>query len=194
MFDLVFFSDLKAIAENAKKLKQKEVIVAKRFESAKELLGLKQKARHKKIVFKFCHLLEKPEEKIDSGLEALADFFGCFGGNVSANKNAVSAKKIDFLFQAVGTQRLEFDSALANSARDNNVSVAVLFNDFLNASQRDLISLFRNYFLLAKICKSAGAQMVVFSGARKPEEMRSALDLESFLSFLMQPKNHIAGD
>ncbi len=186
MFDLVFFSDLKAVFETTKKLKQKEVIIAKRFSSGKELLDFVQKSKKEKLAIKFCYLLEKPDEKIDCEIESLSDFFGCVGGTVSANKNAVASKRIDFLFQPVGTQRFEFDSALANTARDSNVSIAVLFSDFLNASQRDLISLFRNYFLLSKICKKAGVPLVVFSGAHKPEEMRAQPDLESFLALLQQ--------
>ncbi len=186
MPDLVFFSDLKAVLETAKKLKQKEVIIAQRFSGGKELSDFVQKSKKEKLAIKFCHLLGKPDEKLDSEIESLSDFFGCVGGTVSANKNAVASKRIDFLFQPVGTQRFEFDSALANTARDNNVSIAVSFSDFLDASQRDLVSLFRNYFLLSKICRRAGAKIVIFSGANNANGMRAQADLESFLALLQQ--------
>ena len=188
MPDLVFFADLKAVTDTAKKLKQKEIIIAQRFSSGKEISDLMQKAKKENIEIKFCHLLDKADEKLEGGIDSLADFFGCFGGTIATNKGAAGAKRIDFLFQPVGAQRLEFDSAIANTARENNVAIAVLFNDFLNASQRDLISLFRNYFLLSKICRRAGVKMVAFSGARSQSEMRSAQDLESFLALLQQNK------
>ncbi len=184
--DLVFFSDLKQIAETAKKLKQKEIILARHFESEKELAELKQSAKREKLAVKFCHLLETQNEKELVDFEGKADFFALRGGTIALNRLGASSKRIDFLLQPAGNQRLEFDSALANTARENNVAVCALFSCFLNANNYDLVSLFRNYFLLAKICKKAKAQLNVFSGAARAEEMRSAADLQSFLELLKQ--------
>ena len=184
--DLIFFSDIKAASETARKLKEKEITLAQHFNSEKELAELKQKAKRENLAIKFCHVLEKADALELKDFREKTDFLAVFGGNVAVNKFAASSKQIDFLLQPVGTQKLEFDSAIANTAKENGVAIAILFSDFLNASQYDRISLFRNYFLLAKICKRAKAELVVFSGARSMQEMRASMDLDSFLVLLYQ--------
>jgi RNase P/RNase MRP subunit p30 len=184
--DLVFFEDFALISATAKKLKEKEIIIAKHFSNEKEIAELKKKAGKEKLKIFFCHVLQGNDEKAAKQFKQLVDFVGVFGGNIAANKFAISNRQVDFLFQPVGKERFEFDSALANCARDNNVAVVALFSDFLNASQYDLVSLFRNWFLLQKVCAQANAELKIFSGAKSIVEMRSSQDLESFIALLKQ--------
>lgn len=184
MIDLVFFHDFKRLEQHARENKLEAVIIAKPFKSLQELEELRKKSSDFSDIFKFCHLLEKTEPKQLNRFKGKADLVAVLGKDVSRNKFAVSTKGISLLLAPCSGQKIEFDTAIARLSAQNLVPIAVLFSDFLNAGQFEKSMLFKNHFLALKLCKKMECNLLFFSGARNPAELRAPRNLQAFAELL----------
>jgi RNase P/RNase MRP subunit p30 len=166
----------------AESLGIKKIILAKHFESIKELNDFKKFFKNSSISLMFCHLIENQKEI--QRFKGKTDFLAVLGGDVSLNKFAVSNKLIDFLIQPINSLKLSFDTAIARTAFQNKKPIAFIFSVFLRFNGFQRMLLFKNHFLTVKLMKKFRVNALMFSGARKPEEIRSIKDLSSVLVLL----------
>lgn len=182
--DLVFFDDAKAIEKYAKKLDLHTVVIAKNFKSLDELSQLRKKLQHSKLESKTCKLIETNNPKEINRFYKRADMLAAVGGTPTTNKFAASNRRIDLLLQPCGSEKLTFDTGIANLLKQNRIPVGILFSKFLAAKGFNRASLFKNYFFTAKICKKFGIELNIFSGAHNEYELRSPEDLLALKNLL----------
>ena len=185
MQDLIRFTDLSKAVDIGKKLGIQELILAKNF-SEKELSDLKEEVKklNTKMQFKFCLIVDHKSVSNIHKLKSKVDFVAMEGKDISTSKNALSNKLVDFLLMPFSGDKEFFDTALANLALQNKVSIVLSFSDVLNSSTSQFDLHLKNYLLLVKICKKYKVNLHVFSGARNEYEMRSTKNLSSLLSVL----------
>ncbi len=133
---------------------------------------------------KICLVLDQPDQRAVQRFRDKADFIAVRGGSTEANKFAVSTKGVDFLLMPCTEGKLSFDTAIARLSAENDVPVAVCFADFLRCGRQKRSLLFKNYFMVVKLMKKFRANALFFSGASKPEELRSVKDLAAFACLL----------
>ncbi len=186
--DLVFFerkSDLKEFLETAKVLGTMQLILAKNF-SKNELKELKQfvEKNFPEKNFQFCQVLEKANPNELKEFRQLVNFIAVQGKSISLNKFAVSQKNIDFLLQPFGSGKLEFDTAIARLAKENNVKIVFLFKEFNSVQGLQKSLLLKNTLFVIKLLKRFKVEPLFFSGAKEVIELRSLKDLSSFAVML----------
>jgi len=105
------------------------------------------------------------------------------GKDVGRNKFAVQ-HKADFLFMPCSFEKPEMDAGIARIAAENDITIAILFSDFLKAGALQRSMGFKNYQLVNLLCKKFGTKIEVFSGAKKESELRSPRDLKNLMALL----------
>lgn len=174
--DLIFAEDMANFAPLAKKLGNDCLILAKNFREPNEVDQLRQNLP-KEPTFKICHLMQRPDSKELQRVRQKADFVAVQGNEPALAHFAVSAKGVDFLIMPFGSGKMSFDKATARLAAENNVGIVYLFSEFLNATPFRYAKLMKDGLLVAKLMKRFDVRVHFFSGAKKPNEMRSAEDL-----------------
>lgn len=185
MIDLFLLNENSSIEEMlllAEELGSRGVVLAKHFESGKELNEFREKLSGEKIPLLFCHLVEAGKEV--QGFKGKADFLAVLGGNAAVNKFAVSNKQIDFLLQPLASAQLSVDTAIARTASENGKPVAFTFSTLLNSKGFQRVMLFKNHLIAVRLLKKFRVNALMFSGAAKAAEVRSAKDLASVLVLL----------
>ncbi|MFH1751868.1 MAG: RNase P subunit p30 family protein [archaeon] len=99
-------------------------------------------------------------------------------------KFAVSSKQVDLLFNPFQSKKTLFDIALAKLAKQNNVFIALNFSELLNKSFSETTYLMEKIKALILLCNKVKFSLLIFSGAKTVEELRSVQDLQAFLEFL----------
>ena len=185
--DLVQFDNLQAIEKHSKFLNAGTYIIARSFKSEGELSELNSKIKKfngKTITFKTCHIIEKPDMKQIQKFRGKTDFIAVRGGTPEMNKFALSHKGVNFLLQPCISGKLGFDTALARTAKENKVPVAVPFSQFLNSRGRERSMLFKNYLMAVKIMRRFKVPVMFFSCARNGNELRAPENFTSFAQIL----------
>src|SRR3989344_3541378 len=185
MPDLVLFSDISEIEKSMDFLGagKNELVIAGNF-SENQLNELREKAKKTKLEISFCKILERPDHRELQQFRNKPDYIAVDGRDLQLNKFACSTKGIDFLLQPFDSGKLYFDVSMARLAAANNVAIAFLFSDFLNAGGSEFALLLKNAATIKKIVKRGRAKQVIFSGALNKWELRATNDLEEFLGAL----------
>lgn len=180
---LVKFTAIEDIDNLCVNLGIKELIIAANF-SEKQLSELKEQAKKTRLKVSFCKILEKSDHRQLQHFRNKADYIAVDGKDMLMNKFACSTKGVDFLLQPFDSGKLYFDVSMARLAAANNVAIAFLFSDFLNAGGSEFALLLKNAATIKKIVKRGRAKQVIFSGALNKWELRATNDLEEFLGAL----------
>lgn len=187
MLDLIFYSnaaELERIRARALELGTTKLLLAKNF-SLNELKQLKKDlVGEKKVKHYFCHVLEKDDSRELKRFLGSVDFLAVQGKNMKLNKFAVSQKKVDFLLQPFAWKKMEFDTAIARLAHDNDVKIVFLFNEFSERQGFQKSLVLKNAFLCVKLLKKFKAKALFFSGAKNAFQLRSPKDLQSLAVLL----------
>lgn len=101
------------------------------------------------------------------------------GGPFEVNKAAVRKRGVDVLLDPVNVEEHNFDTAIANIARDNGVAIGISLNLILKTQGLNRIRLFRNMRAMLALCLKAGNEIVFVSGAHDTYGMRAPLELAS---------------
>lgn len=107
-----------------------------------------------------------------------SDFRIVKGGSLARNQKAVRSK-IDILLDPTSSRGLEFDSAVAQVAHDNDITIAFSLASILDSKGLDRITLLRNIKFVIQLCKKKGAEVALVTGARDVYGVRDPLDLVS---------------
>ena len=101
------------------------------------------------------------------------------GGTLEKNRRAVRSKNTKVLLDPASESR-EFDTAVAQIAKDNDVVIAFSISSLLGKRGMDRIRLLKNMQTAVEYCKKAGNQIMIISGARNKYEMRNPKTLVAF--------------
>lgn len=101
------------------------------------------------------------------------------GGSLRLNQAIVRKKGVQILLDPVTPKAKEFDTAIAQVAKDNGVAIGISLAQILDAVGPDRVRLLKNLFHLIKICKKMKNDVVIVSGARNVYEMRAPKELAS---------------
>ena len=182
MADLILFSDFNELAK-AFAFTGNEFIAAGNF-SEKQIDGLKGAAKKTGLKISFCKVLDRPDPGQLQRFRNKADYIAVDGKDLQLNRFACSTKGVDFLLQPFDSGKLYFDVSMARTAAANNVAIAFLFSDFLDAQGSRLSLLMKNAATVSKIVKRGRAKLLIFSGAANKWELRSEENLGEFLGGL----------
>ena len=176
LIDLVLFNDLKALQKLALKLETNTYIIAQYF-SIQSLEKIKKEIQNTDFDFKLCHILSTEDPAQAKKFKQKVDLIAVLGGKVNLNKFGVTNKNIDLLLCPVTEKKFEFDTAITQTAFENNKPIALLFSQFLDLQGIKRANLFRNYFFALKLCKKFKIPMLFFSGAKNENQLRSPKNL-----------------
>jgi len=104
------------------------------------------------------------------------------GSSLAENEFAVKVNA-DFLLQPSDTKQ-SFDLGLAKKCADANVTVVLMFEDFLNANSFERHLLWKNYLEIVKYCNLKGTKFVVASGCKEALHLRAPKVRESLMVLL----------
>jgi ribonuclease P/MRP protein subunit RPP1 len=97
------------------------------------------------------------------------------GGSLEKNRKAVRSK-IDLLLDPTTNKGLEFDSAVAQVAHDNNVAVGFSLDSMISQGDK-FPGLLRNIKFAVKLCLKKKADIVIITGAKDKYGVRTPKDL-----------------
>lgn len=111
------------------------------------------------------------------------------GGTLEANRAAVRTKT-DVLLDPVSAQDKAFDTAVAQLALDNDISIAFSVKSVKSVYGLDRVRLIRNMCFAMEICKKMRNNILIVSNASTVYELKDATILSSFgqLLGLSKPK------
>ena len=101
------------------------------------------------------------------------------GGTLKLNQKIIRKKGVQILLDPVTSKAKEFDTAIAQVAKDNGVAIAISLAQILDTQGLDRVRLLKNLFHVIKICKKMKNDVVLVSGARNIYELRSPRELAS---------------
>jgi RNase P/RNase MRP subunit p30 len=131
----------------------------------------------------FCDLLVFDKECVDYGRKLGWTRVVCgqanvvVGGDLEKNRAAVRRKGVDVLLDPVDERRHEFDTAVAQIAKDNGVAIGFSLASMLRVKGAARARLIRNATFAMTICRKMRVPVVIVSGARNVYGMRAPLDL-----------------
>ncbi|MFH1592308.1 MAG: RNase P subunit p30 family protein [Candidatus Woesearchaeota archaeon] len=121
-----------------------------------------------------------------SNFFSFKDFKIVIGGDDGKNRKAVENKNVDILMGLENKSERDFmhsrnsglNQVLCNLAKKNGVGIGFCFRDVLKSKNRGLIlgRMMQN----VKLCRKYKVKMMVFSGAKDENELKSARDIMSF--------------
>ena len=132
---------------------------------------LKSKAKE----FGFAKYLSEKEVKIEEG------------GELELNRKIVRTKKIQVLLNPVSVTK-EFDTAVAQIAKDNEVTIGFSLNSVLKLKGVQQVLYLRNMKEAVKICLKMRNNIIICSDAKKETELKSSFALIGFGVFLGMTK------
>jgi len=97
------------------------------------------------------------------------------GGSLEKNQKAVRLK-IDLLLDPATPKGMEFDSAVAQVAHDNGVTIGFSLDNLL-LHENHLSGLIRNINFVVRLCIKKKADIAIISGAKDKYEVRTPEDL-----------------
>jgi len=177
------YSDLNELKEKAERLGNNALILAKTF-SKEELKKLNEKIKQEKFAFFTCHVLDKTDARELNDFKNSADFIAVKGSSIELNKFAASQKKVDFLLHPFSKEKLTFDTGTAQLAKNNEIKIAFLFNEFNSVQGFQRSQMLKNAFFTVKLLKKYELNALFFSGARSLNEFRAVKDFISLSELL----------
>ncbi|HIH10028.1 MAG TPA: hypothetical protein HA254_05170 [Candidatus Diapherotrites archaeon] len=177
--DIVRFADPQLLGRYSAQFRQ-GFVAAKGF-SAQELDAFnaaKQGLKGAKLYS--CKVLERNDSSELQRFSKKADFLAAKGFSPQMCSWAANSKGIKLLMQPFSPERCFIDLETANVLAGNGVFVVIFFSDFLEAKGLKLSQLIKNACACVKICTSAGAKIMLASGAKSEHQLRQAKDLSSF--------------
>jgi len=109
------------------------------------------------------------------------------GGSLELNRKIVRTKGVQVLLDPVSFTK-EFDTAVAQIAKDNNVSIAFSLNSVLNLKGVSQVLYLRNLKEAVKICLKQKNNILICSNARDESRLKDANVLIGFGMFLGMSK------
>ena len=109
------------------------------------------------------------------------------GGELELNRKIVRTKKIQVLLNPISITK-QFDTAVAQIAKDNKVSIGFSFNSVLKLKGIQQILYLRNMKEAMKICLKTKNNIIICSGAKEEKQLKSAFSLIGFAVFLGMTK------
>ncbi|MFH0955111.1 MAG: hypothetical protein V1777_03320 [Candidatus Micrarchaeota archaeon] len=122
---------------------------------------------------RICIALSKTDDQLFSKIKNSGFLVAVESQTPSVAMWAVQ-RKADFLLVAVNTPKPAVDLAIANTAFQNEVALAVVLSEWWNVQRFRWSVLFKNAFWLAKIVRKSKAKGFVVSGAQNTWEQRNA--------------------
>ena len=101
------------------------------------------------------------------------------GGTLELNRKAVRTPT-DVLLDPVSAQDKAFDTAVAQLAKDNNISVAFSLRSVLETRGLDRVRILRNIVFAVKICMKMRVNTMIVSGATDSYGLRDPQLLIAF--------------
>lgn|GEM_PF-4268823 len=105
------------------------------------------------------------------------------GGELELNRKIVRAKGVQVLLNPVSFTK-EFDTAIAQIAKDNEVSIAFSLNSVLKLKGIQQVLYLRNMKEAVKICLKKKNNVIICSNAQEENELKDINLLIGFAMFL----------
>ena len=135
-----------------------------------------------------CSLILRNDNSALQNARKTSDFIAVRGSSPEVCAWAANSKGVDLLLQPFNSEKCFLDLQTANVLRDNNIYVAVQFNEFLEAEGFRLSMLMKNASMCVRLCENAGTKLLFVSGAKNEFELRHPKDLASFAVMLGMKK------